>query len=255
MPLSSAIGLAIVPAYNEAGAIAETIAELREHASEWDVLVVDDGSTDATGRLARTAGARVIRHPFNLGIGGAVQSGYQYALAHGYRYAVQVDGDGQHDARCLAVLHGHLERNPHLNMVTGSRFLEIDEQGYVSSASRRVGIRIFSWVLSKITGRPITDPTSGLRMTDRLGIELFARDYPHDYPEVEAILLLHAHKLNADEIPVSMRARRSGRSSITSTMSVVYMSKVLLAVLVGLFRRRPNVEMGDQAPVVAEHAL
>ena len=256
MTFPSTTGLAIVPAYNEAGAIATTIGELREHARGWDVVVVDDGSTDATAALAREAGARVIRHPFNLGIGGAVQSGYQYALAHGYDYAVQVDGDGQHDARCLAALREHLDRNPHLNMVTGSRFLAIDEDGgYVSSAPRRVGIRIFSWVLSKITGRPVTDPTSGLRMTDRLGIELFARDYPHDYPEVEAILLLHAHKLRADEVPVSMRARTSGRSSITSTMSVVYMSKVLLAVLVGLFRRHPNVEIGDQAPVAAEHSL
>lgn len=249
-------GLAIVPAYNEAGAISATIADLREHADGWDVLVVDDGSTDATAMLARNAGARVIRHPFNLGIGGAVQSGYQYALAHGYDYAVQVDGDGQHDARFLAVLRAHLDDNQDLNMVTGSRFLPGGpSDGYSSSAPRRVGIRVFSWVLSKITGRPITDPTSGLRMTDRLGIELFARDYPHDYPEVEAILLLHAHKLRADEVPVKMRARTSGRSSITSTMSVVYMTKVLLAVAVGLFRRHPNVEAGDRAPVSAGHSL
>lgn len=253
---SSPTGLAIVPAYNESGAIESTIADLRENARGWDVLVVDDGSTDETARLARAAGAHVIRHPFNLGIGGAVQSGYQFAMTHGYRYAVQVDGDGQHDASYLDVLRRHLEDTPGLNMVTGSRFLVLgDRDGYRSSATRRVGIRIFSWVLSQITRRPITDPTSGLRMTDRLGIELFARDYPHDYPEVEAILLLHAHKLNADEIPVSMRARTSGRSSITSTMSIVYMTKVLLAVLVGLFRKRPNVEAGDQAPVAAEHSL
>jgi glycosyltransferase involved in cell wall biosynthesis len=247
--------LAIIPAYNESGAIAATIAELREHAPGWDPLVVDDGSTDATSAIARAAGARVIRHPFNLGIGGAVQSGYQYALENGYAYAVQVDGDGQHDARCVPELHRHLTTTPGLNMLTGSRFLAADRDGYRSSAPRRVGIRVFSWLLSRITRRPITDPTSGLRMTDRSGIELFARDYPHDYPEVEAVLLLHAHKLNADEFPVRMRPRTSGVSSISSSMSVIYMTKVTLAVLVGLFRARPNVTAGDDAPVSAEHAL
>jgi glycosyltransferase involved in cell wall biosynthesis len=247
--------LAIIPAYNESGAIAATIADLREHAPDWDPLVVDDGSTDATAAIARAAGARVIRHPFNLGIGGAVQSGYQYALDHGYEYAVQVDGDGQHDARCVPELHRHLVETPELNMITGSRFLAPDGDGYRSSATRRVGIRMFSWLLSQITRRPITDPTSGLRMTDRSGIELFARDYPHDYPEVEAVLLLHAHKLNADEFPVRMRPRTTGVSSISSSMSVIYMTKVSLAVLVGLFRARPSVGAGDEAPVSAEHAL
>jgi glycosyltransferase involved in cell wall biosynthesis len=247
--------LAIIPAYNESGAIASTIADLRANAPGWDVLVVDDGSTDATATLARDAGARVIRHPFNLGIGGAVQSGYQHAEAHGYAFAVQVDGDGQHDARFVPTLHAHLASHPDLNMVVGSRFLADDGEGYRSSATRRVGIRMFSWVLSRITRRSITDPTSGLRMTDRSGIELFARDYPHDYPEVEAVLLLHAHKLNAAELPVTMRPRTSGTSSISSSMSVLYMTKVTLAVFVGLFRTRPNVDAGDRAPVSAESSL
>ncbi len=140
-------------------------------------------------------------------------------------------------------------------MVTGSRFLAEDREGYRSSATRRMGIRAFSWILSRITGRTISDPTSGLRMTDRRGIELFARDYPHDYPEVEAVLLLHAHKLRADEIPVRMRPRTTGRSSITSSVSVLYMTKVLLAVFVGLFRARPNVDPGDNAAVSAEASL
>jgi glycosyltransferase involved in cell wall biosynthesis len=248
--------LAIVPAYNEAGAISSTVAELRAHAPEWDVLVVDDGSTDETARLARTAGARVLRMPFNLGIGGAVQSGYQYALEHGYQVAVQVDGDGQHDPRYLPILLDHLRDDPDLNMVTGSRFLDPeDAHGYRSSASRRVGIRLFAGILSRIVGRPITDPTSGLRMTDRRGIELFARDYPHDYPEVEALVLSHAHQLQGDELPVRMRARLTGRSSIGSTQSVYYMMKVTLAVLVGMMRARPAVEAGDAAPIHAEHGI
>ena len=245
--------LAIVPAYNEAGAIGSTVAELHAHAPDWDVLVVDDGSTDDTARLAHAAGARVLRMPFNLGIGGAVQSGYQYALEHGYQVAVQIDGDGQHDPRYLAILLEHLRADPELNMVTGSRFLDAEDvHGYRSSASRRVGIRLFAGILSRIVGRRITDPTSGLRMTDRRGIELFARDYPHDYPEVEAVLMVHAHRLVADEIPVEMRARRSGRSSINSTQSAYYMLKVVLAVFVGMLRAKPTVEAGDDAPVAAE---
>jgi hypothetical protein len=247
--------LAIIPAYNESGAIAATIADLREHAPGWDMLVVDDGSTDATASIARAAGARVIRHPFNLGIGGAVQSGYQHALEYDYDFAVQVDGDGQHDARSVPQMHAHLVEHRDLNMVTGSRFLVDDADGYQSSAPRRIGIRLFSWVLSRITRRPITDPTSGLRMTDRSGIELFARDYPHDYPEVEAVLLLHAHQLRAEEVPVRMRPRTTGTSSISSSMSILYMTKVTLAVFVGLFRARPSVAAGDQAPVAAGSSL
>jgi glycosyltransferase involved in cell wall biosynthesis len=198
----------------------------------------------------------VLQLPFNLGIGGAVQSGYQYALDHGYQVAVQVDGDGQHDPRYLGQLLDHLRSDPDLNMVTGSRFIDAtDRDGYRSSASRRVGIRIFSRILSLVVGRPITDPTSGLRMTDRRGIELFARDYPHDYPEVEALVLSHAHRMRGDEVPVRMRARVTGRSSIGSTQSAYYMIKVLLAVLVGLLRTRPAIEAGEAAPVQAEHSL
>jgi glycosyltransferase involved in cell wall biosynthesis len=247
--------LAIVPAYNEGAAIAATVDDIRRHAPEFDVVVVDDGSTDDTSEVATSSGAHVVRHPFNLGIGGAVQSGYQYALAHDYDVAIQVDGDGQHDARHIGELLRALRSRPDLNMVTGSRFLAEDGHGYRSSASRRIGIRLFSWVLSGVCGRRITDPTSGFRMTDRKGIELFARDYPHDYPEVEAVLMCHAHRLTAEELPVRMRARHSGRSSIGSTQSMYYMIKVTLAVFVGLLRTRPTIESGDEAPVVAEHSI
>jgi glycosyltransferase involved in cell wall biosynthesis len=247
--------LAIVPAYNEAGSITGTVADIKRYAPEFDVLVVDDGSTDDTSALARASGAYVVRHPFNLGIGGAVQSGYIFAEENGYDVAVQVDGDGQHDARHIHELLAHLRREPGVNLVTGSRFLALDGDGYRSSASRRIGIRIFAWILSAVVGRRVTDPTSGFRMTDRRGIELFARDYPHDYPEVEAILLVHAHRLVSAELPVVMRARTAGRSSINSTRSVYYMVKVLLAVFMGLIRARPAVESGDNAPVVAERAI
>jgi glycosyltransferase involved in cell wall biosynthesis len=247
--------IAIVPAYNEAAAIADAIADIRRHAPDFDVVVVDDGSTDATALNARAAGAKVIQSAFNLGIGGAVQCGYQYALDHDYDVAVQVDGDGQHDARCIPELLRELQGRPDLNMITGSRFLSSDRTGYRSSASRRFGIRLFARILSLVTGRRVTDPTSGFRMTDRRGIELFARDYPHDYPEVEAVLMVHHHRLVSDELPVRMRPRTSGESSINATQSVFYMVKVLLAIGVGLLRARPNVEPGDGSPVTAEHAI
>jgi glycosyltransferase involved in cell wall biosynthesis len=248
--------LAIVPAYNEAGAIVSTIADIQRHAPDFDVLVVDDGSTDDTARLAEAAGVAVLTLPFNLGIGGAVQAGYLYARDRDYQVAVQVDGDGQHDARHIATLNEHLQRDPELNMVTGSRFLEGDEEhGYRSSPSRRLGIRIFGFVLSRVTGRPVTDPTSGFRMCDRRAIELFADDYPHDYPEVEAVLMMHAHRLCAAEIPVCMRARTTGTSSINASRSLLYMTKVLLAIFVGLLRARPVVEPGEPAPVAAQRTL
>jgi glycosyltransferase involved in cell wall biosynthesis len=232
--------LAIVPAYNEAEAISTTIGAIRQHASDFDVVVVDDGSTDATAERASAAGATVLRLPFNLGIGGAMQAGYIYARENGYEVAVQVDGDGQHDPRFIHELLARLCGEPGLNMVTGSRFLDPSSEGYRSSAARRVGIRLFSRVVSLITRRRVSDPTSGFRMTDRYGIKLFARDYPHDYPEIEAILLMHAHRLNSCEIPVVMRPRTSGTSAISSTQSVYYMVKVLLAVFVALFRARPT---------------
>ena len=142
-----------------------------------------------------------------------------------------------------------LRGDPKLNMVTGSRFLVHGGEGYRSSAARRVGIRLFARVVSLITGERVTDPTSGFRMTNRRGIELFARDYPNDYPEVEAILLMHAHRLRSREIPVRMRARTTGSSSISSAQPVYYMVKVLLAIFVTLFRAKPPVKPREPQPL------
>jgi len=247
--------LAIVPAYNEEASVAFVVHDLHEHAPEFDVVVVDDGSTDQTSGVAREAGAAVLRMPFNLGIGGTVQAGYQYALERDYDFAVQVDGDGQHDAREVSTLLGHLRANADVDMVTGSRFLHIDDDCHRSTRPRRLGIAIFSRVLSLITGQPVTDPTSGFRMTNRRGIALFARDYPHDYPEVEAVLMIHAHRLRSAEVPVRMRPRTTGVSSINASRSFYYMVKVLLAICVGLCRARPVVEPGDRSPVAAESSI
>ena len=245
--------LAIVPAFNEVDAIAPTVAAIHEAAPDFDVLVIDDGSVDATAKRASATGATVLRMPFNLGIGGAMQGGYMYALENDYDVAVQVDGDGQHDPRHIHDLLARLRSDAELNMVTGSRFLDADGEGYRSSATRRIGIRVFASVVSLITRQRVTDPTSGFRMTNRRGIELFARDYPHDYPEVEAILLMHAYRLRSCEIPVRMRPRQTGESAISSSQSVYYMVKVLLAVFVGLFRRRPNAER-DERPATASES-
>jgi len=230
--------LAIVPAYNEAGMVGRVVRDIRRSAPDFDVVVVDDGSTDGTAAEAESEGAVVIRHPFNLGIGGAVQSGYKYALRGGYDVAVQVDGDGQHKPTHLHDLLAALQTSGEPDMVYGSRFR--GDPGYRVPFGRRIGNLIFSVVLSAITRQRITDPTSGFRMTNRRGIELFARDYPHDYPEVEALLMLHAHRLRVHEVHVQMNARGFGRSSIDYPRSAYYMVKVLLALFVGLFRRRPT---------------
>jgi len=245
--------LAVVPAYNEAATIEAVVASIREARTDFDVLVVDDGSTDATSELAERAGALVLRLPFNLGIGGAVQAGFTFALEHRYERMVQVDADGQHLPHEIQVLAQAMDANPALDMVCGSRF--ITDTGYPAPISRRTGIHIFAFLLSRIVGQRVSDPTSGFRLYNRRGIALFARDYPHDYPEVEAVLMVHHHRLRMVEVPVEMRERGGGMSSITSGKSAYYMIKVLLALFVGLARRRPVPVPGEDAPVAAGHGI
>lgn len=243
--------LAVVPAYNESSTIGAVVMALRRDAPQFDVLVVDDGSTDYTFEAASETGARVIRLPFNVGIGGAVQAGFVYARDNDYGYMAQVDGDGQHDARELEKLVAAIDQPPYVDMVCGSRFMTQDYR-YPAPVSRRTGIHIFAALLSSIVEGRVSDPTSGFRLYNRRAIELFARDYPHDYPEVEAVLMLHHHRLKMREVPVMMHARGGGTSSISTGKSAYYMVKVLLALFVGLARRRPVVEVGDRAPVSAE---
>jgi glycosyltransferase involved in cell wall biosynthesis len=254
MPRSSSAFLAVVPAHNEAASVANVVRSLYERAPGFDVVVVDDGSTDDTARRAWEAGARVLRLPFNLGIGGAVQTGFVYALEHGYDYMAQVDGDGQHEPEELGKLIAAIEADPGLDMVCGSRFLTADNK-YPAPVSRRTGIHVFAFTLSKILGRRITDPTSGFRLYNRRAIKLFAHDYPHDYPEVEAVLMLHTHRLRMVEVAVRMHVRGSGQSSITAGRSVYYMIKVSLALLVGLLRRHRVAEPSDPAPVAAHRGV
>ena len=226
--------VAIVPALNEEATIGGVIEEIRAFDSGFEIVVVDDGSGDRTAEVARAHGAKVLRLPFNLGIGGAVQTGFRYAWENGFDLAVRVDGDGQHDpGELTAIIEPVLAGEA--DIAVGSRFA--GGPGYRPSRSRRIGIRILAWAVSRLVRQRVTDTTSGFQALNRRGIQLFAADYPHDYPEVEATVMVHRHRLRLREVPVAMRERAGGRSSITAFRSVYYMAKVLLALFVGIFRR------------------
>lgn len=220
--------LVIVPAYNEAEGIGQVIRQIRQKVPYVDVLVINDGSSDSTSRIARAAGANVIDLTCNLGIGGAVQTGYRYAAEHHYDYAVQIDGDGQHNPSDLNQLMTAMVETG-ADMVIGSRF--ITKEGFQSTFARKMGIGLLSALLTRLTGQTVTDPTSGYRLCGKRAISLFAREYPADYPEVEALMLLYNRELSFREIPVVMNERQGGVSSISAMKSVYYMSKVILSVL------------------------
>ncbi len=226
--------MVIIPAFNEEGSVGQVVENVRSHLPQSDILVINDGSKDRTSEKARTCGAKVLDLPFNLGIGGAMQTGYKYAHMKGYDIAIQVDGDGQHDPKEIEKLLDALEER-NLDMAIGSRFLERSE--YPVSRARRIGIVILSRVISMIVGYEVTDPTSGFRAVNRRVIRLFSADYPQDYPEPEAIVFLHRHGLHIGEVPVGMTARCTGESSITWPRSIYYMVKVLLAIFVDCFKR------------------
>ena len=227
--------LAIVPARNEEEAVGRVVDELRAFDPELDVVVIDDGSVDRTAEVARERDAHVLRLPFNLGIGGSVQTGFRYAAENGYKLAVRVDGDGQHDPSQLSLIIGPVIAGE-ADICVGSRWREPGD-GHRSTATRRIGIRVLAATVSFLTRQKVTDPTSGFQALNRKAITLFAADYPHDYPEVEALVMLIRHRLRLREVPVQMRARAGGQSSIRAFGSVYYMVKVLLAVFVLLFRR------------------
>jgi glycosyltransferase involved in cell wall biosynthesis len=232
--------VAVVPAYNESGAIGRVVGEIRAARPGIDVVVVDDASTDETAAVAEAAGATVLRLPYNVGIGGAVQTGFRYAVEEDYERAVRLDGDGQHDATEIGRLFEPLDRGE-ADLVIGSRFVE-DGGSYRPPFARRLGIRVFARLVSLLGGQRVTDTTSGFIALDRAGIELFAREYPHDYPEVEATLVALRSGLRLSQVQVEMRERETGASSITFVRSLYYIVKVLLALLVASLRRYPRLE-------------
>jgi glycosyltransferase involved in cell wall biosynthesis len=230
--------LIVVPAYNEEQSIARTVAEIRTACPQAGIVVVNDGSADATSGAARATGVPVLDLPFNLGIGGAVQAGYLYAVRHGYDVAVQVDGDGQHPVDQIERLLQPLRDNA-ADLVIGSRFLP-DSAGFRSSPQRRLGIGVLRMVLRVLGGQTITDPTSGFRACNLAVLRLFAELYPRDYPEPEAVLLVQRRKFRLKEVAVTMRPRSAGRSSIHGWRDLDYMVRVILAMLVEALRRRPD---------------
>jgi len=233
--------LAIVPAFNEERSLPAVVAGLRRSAPAVDVCLVDDGSTDGTADVARSLGVTVLSLPVNLGIGGAVQTGYRWARDHGYDVAVQVDGDGQHDATYLPALVDAVGAG-HAALAIGSRFAGPRIEGaFRSTWPRRAGIRYLSWMLRLRCDARVTDPTSGFRAAGRQAIELFARSYPPDYPEPESIAIAARAGLTVTEVPVRMSERLHGESSISAWRSFYYLVKVSLA-LVLLPTRRPASE-------------
>ena len=227
--------LVILPAYNESGNIGATIRELKALDFRFDVIVIDDGSKDATAQEALNAGARVVSLPFNLGIGGAVQTGFLYALRNGYDIAVQVDGDGQHDAQYLKVILAPVLEEK-ADITVGSRFIGSDI-GWQSSAVRRVGIRFFAWLISGLTGFSVSDPTSGFRAFNAKAVKIFAEDYPQDFPEPESIMSANRFGLRLLEVPVQMRKRAHGHSSIRYFKTLYYMIKVTIAILLNMLKK------------------
>lgn len=226
--------LVMIPAYNEQGSIEKTVRDILNYAPDFDYVVINDCSTDKTLEVCRENGFHVVSLPVNLGIGGGVQTGYLYAFQNDYDIAVQFDGDGQHNARYLNEMADRLVRD-NLDMVIGSRYIR--KEGFQSSGLRRVGIRYFTALIRLVTGKKITDPTSGMRMAGRDVIEMYARNYPKDYPEPESVVAILKAGKKVDEIPVQMNAREEGVSSISPKKSVYYMIKVSLAILIAAIRR------------------
>ena len=223
----------IIPAYNEEENIERTVNAIQKSAQGFDYVIINDCSTDNTRKICEEKEFNIVNLPINLGIGGAVQTGYKYAYENGYDVAVQVDGDGQHDPEFLNTMADYLIEHQ-VDMVIASRFIE--KKGFQSSITRRMGIQFFSKLIKVLTGKKITDPTSGLRMIGRNVMEIFSEDYPRDYPEPESIVAVLRKNMKIEEIPVVMLERQGGVSSISPKKSIYYMIKVTLAILIERIR-------------------
>lgn len=227
--------LVIVPAYNEAATIAAVLDDLCAHCPDYDVLVIDDGSLDDTGSIvASIPGVELIQLPYNLGIGGAMQTGFRYALREGYEVAVQCDADGQHPVVDIPRLVAKVIEGAG-DLVIGSRYVAHTQ--YVPSLYRRIGKSLLSRLVDFLVGGGITDTTSGFRAMNRDVLRVFAKHYPDDYPEAEALIIVHKAGLKAIEVPVEMRERQGGVTSISPVKAGYYIVKVSMAIFIDVFRR------------------
>lgn len=221
--------LIIIPAYNESQNIEKVVDHIIQNYPRYDYVIINDGSKDKTREVCRKRGYQYINLSINLGIGGAVQTGYKYARDNNYDIAVQIDGDGQHDVAYLEEMVGMIDRDE-ADIVIGSRFIK--KEGFQSSVSRRTGINILSFLIFICTGKRIKDVTSGYRVINKKFIDIYADDYPIDYPEPEAIIAAIMYGGRIQEHPVVMQERIGGESSINIAKAVYYMIKVTLAILV-----------------------
>ena len=227
--------LVIVPAHDEEESLPRTLAEVRAAAPAVDVLVVDDGSADGTSRVAREAGVQVVRHTVNLGVGGALQTGFCWACDHGYDIGVQLDADGQHDPRWLAALLAPVAEG-RCNVSIGSRY--VSRTGYRAPLGRRLGMLLFSGLVRLALGQRITDTTSGFRAYDRAVMDVCRRDFPKDFPDAPLLIGLARRGFRLLEVPVEMRERVAGRSFYTLGKQLYYPYKNLLASLMALIQRQ-----------------
>jgi glycosyltransferase involved in cell wall biosynthesis len=227
--------LIVIPAYNEERNISSLLGNIRQTISEADILVIDDGSTDRTARVAEKAGALVVKLPFNMGYGAAVQTGFKYALMKRYQYVVQMDADGQHDPDSIHALLDEI-RHEDVDVVIGSRFL--GNKVYKAPFVRRMGISMFGKIASIITGQHSTDPTSGFQALNRDAVRFYASPYyPVDYPDADVLIMLHRAGLRIREIPVTMHARKVGKSMHSGLKPLYYIFKMFLSMFVTLLRK------------------
>jgi len=230
--------LTIVPVFNEEKAIQLVIDDLKKNFPQADIIIVNDGSRDNSSAIARrNKGIKIIDLPTNLGIGGSVQTGFKYALKNNYDIAIQFDGDGQHLAK---EIHNLIQPiiNKKADVVIGSRFLKPSQRGFRCRWTRRIGIKIFEWINSLIIQQRITDNTSGFRAYNKEAIRFLAYNYPTDYPEPEAVILLGRNRFKIKEVPVEMKERSHGKSSISGLKSIYYMIKVILCIIMTALRYR-----------------
>lgn len=226
--------LVIIPAHNEEASLPQTLAEVRAKAPDVELLIVDDGSRDATAKVARDAGVPVVRHPVNLGVGGALQTGFRYAVERGYDIGVQLDADGQHDPAYLGVLLEPLLRNA-CDVSIGSRYVE--SSGYRAPWTRRMGMLLFSGVVKLALGQRITDTTSGFRAYSLPVMQVCQHDFPKDFPDAPLLIALARRGFRLAEVPVVMRERKAGQSFYTLGKQLYYPYKNLLASIMAFIRR------------------